>query len=388
MTESNFSRFKNLDAYAKTLDDFRVKTSTGAAVTLASALIIVILFIGELSNYQSIHIESSLVVDSGLNEKMSINFNITFPRVPCDVLTLDVMDVAGAHQPDVLHSIYKIQLARDGTEIKRERTQELGDSGPDLKTFDENYCGSCYGADKPPGGCCNTCDHVREAYERSNWSFNHAENIEQCVREGYLEKLKEQADQGCRLWGELTINKVAGNIHVAPGRSFQRGATHVHDIQQYLSQGLNFSHHIAHLSFGEKTPMTHNPLDDRIVTMKEDGLYMFQYHLKVVGTRYHFLDRIPISTNQYSVTQFNRDLHYKNALGQIQAPNGLPGVFFNFDISPMLVIQKEERKSFVSFLTGVCAIVGGIFTVAGLLDGAIWRAERTLKRKMEIGKVF
>ncbi|KAF9403851.1 hypothetical protein BGX21_009217 [Mortierella sp. AD011] len=297
MTESNFSRFKNLDAYAKTLDDFRVKTSTGA-----------------------------VVVDSGLNEKMSINFNITFPRVPCDVLTLDVMDVAGAHQSDVLHSIYKVRLAQDGTEIKRERTQELGDSGPDLKAFDENYCGSCYGAVKPPGGCCNTCDHVREAYELSNWSFNHAENIEQCVREGYLEKLKEQDDQGCRLWGELTINKVAGNIHVAPGRSFQHGATHVHDIRRYLSQGLNFSHHITHLSFGEKTPMTHNPLDDRAVTMKEDGLYMFQYYLKVVGTRYHFLDRIPISTNQYSVTQFIKDLQYKDALGEIQASNGLPGM--------------------------------------------------------------
>lgn len=64
------------------------------------------------------------------------------------------------------------------------------------------------------------------------------------------------------------------------------------------------------------------------------------------------------------------------------------GVFFNFDISPMLVIQKEERKSFTSFLTGVCAIVGGIFTVASLIDGAIWRAERTLKRKMELGKAL
>lgn len=64
------------------------------------------------------------------------------------------------------------------------------------------------------------------------------------------------------------------------------------------------------------------------------------------------------------------------------------GVFFNFDISPMLVIQKEERKSFTSFLTGVCAIVGGIFTVASIIDGAIWRAERTLKRKMELGKAL
>lgn len=283
----------------------------------------------------------------------------------------------------------------------------------------ENYCGECYGAQKPESGCCNTCEDVRKAYEASGWSFNHAENIEQCTREGYLDKIKEQANQGCRIRGKVTVNKVAGNFHVAPGRSFQRGNAHVHDIQQYLEQGLDFSHQIEHLSFGEKIPNVHNPLDDTKVENAE-GLFMFQYYLKVVGTRYYYLDKEPVFTNQFSVTQYNRNLQYKNAWGQIQAPNGLPGknydilacelsphpmssflnnaypllyctligVFFNFDISPMLVIQKEERKSFASFLTGVCAIVGGIFTVAGLLDGAIWRAERTLKRKMELGKAF
>ncbi|KAF8976051.1 Endoplasmic reticulum-Golgi intermediate compartment protein 3 [Entomortierella lignicola] len=325
-SESNFSRFKNLDIYAKTLDDFRVKTSTGAVVTLASTLIIVILFFSEILNYRSIHIESSLIVDSGLKERMSINLDITFPSIPCYVVTLDVMDVAGAHQTDVLHSIYKIQLAPDGTELTREKTQKLGDTGPDQKVVDESYCGLCYGAAKPDSGCCNTCDDVREAYGRSGWTFNHPENIEQCVREGYIEKLKEQANQGCRVWGKLTVNKVAGNIHLAPGKSFQRGNTHVHDVQQYLSQGLNFSHHIADLSFGEKTPITHNPLDGRTEITDKEGLYMYQYYLKIVGTRYHYLGQVPIFTNQYSVTQFNKNLEYKNAVGQIQVPNGLPGI--------------------------------------------------------------
>lgn len=32
------------------------------------------------------------------------------------------MDVAGAHQNDIEHSVYKIQLAPDGTELKSEKT--------------------------------------------------------------------------------------------------------------------------------------------------------------------------------------------------------------------------------------------------------------------------
>ncbi|KAF9576232.1 Endoplasmic reticulum-Golgi intermediate compartment protein 3 [Mortierella alpina] len=387
MVKPTLSRFKNFDAYAKTLDDFRVKTSTGAAVTLVSAVIICILLLGEFWDYRSIHLESSLIVDSGRKEKMVIDFDITFPKIPCYILTLDVMDVAGEHQSHVTHSVYKVQLAPDGTEIKRERTANLGNTGPDPKVVGDDYCGECGGALKPESGCCNTCEDVRQAYVRSGWSFNNPDGIEQCVREGYSEKMKEQANQGCRMHGQLTVNKVAGNFHIAPGRSFQRGNMHVHDIQQYLEHGLDFSHHIKHLSFGEKVPNVHNPLDDQEVNGAE-GLYMFQYYVKVVGTKYQYLNKYPVNTNQYSVTQFNRNLHSKDAMGQVLQPNGLPGVFFNFDISPMLVIQKEERKSFTSFLTGVCAIVGGIFTVASIIDGAIWRAERTLKRKMELGKAL
>ena len=38
------------------------------------------------------------------------------------VLTLDVMDVAGEHQSDISHSVFKVQLSPDGSEIRRERS--------------------------------------------------------------------------------------------------------------------------------------------------------------------------------------------------------------------------------------------------------------------------
>lgn len=67
---------------------------------------------------------------------------------------------------------------------------------------------------------------------------------------------------------------------------------------------------------------------------------------------------------------------------------GLPGVFFNIDISPMQITYKESRKSFGSFLTGVLAIVGGVFTVAGLIDRVVYRAEKAYKKKLEMGKTL
>lgn len=36
-----------------------------------------------------------------------------------------------------------------------------------------------------------------------------------------------------------------------------------------------------------------------------------------------------------------------------------------------MVIHKEERQSFAHFLTSTCAIVGGVLTVAGVIDSFV-----------------
>ena len=58
--------------------------------------------------------------------------------------------------------------------------------------------------------CCNTCEDVREAYRQKGWAINKMENIEQCKREGWEEKFKEEEGEGCRVYGYLEVNKVRG----------------------------------------------------------------------------------------------------------------------------------------------------------------------------------
>jgi endoplasmic reticulum-Golgi intermediate compartment protein 3 len=43
-------------------------------------------------------------------ERMEIHLNISFPRVPCELLTLDVMDVSGEQQHGVQHGVRKTRL--------------------------------------------------------------------------------------------------------------------------------------------------------------------------------------------------------------------------------------------------------------------------------------
>jgi len=100
-----------------------------------------------------------------------------------------------------------------------------------------------------------------------------------------------------------------------------------------------------------------------------------EHYLKVVHTSYEVSPQRTIDTFQYTVN----NNHYDDG-------DGLPSAVFFYDISPMQVVVKEKSKTFASFLTQMCAIIGGVFTVTGLIDGAIFHTGNSLRKKMEIGK--
>ena len=41
---------------------------------------------------------------------------------------------------------------------------------------------------------------------------------------------------------------------------------------------------------------------------------------------------------------------------------------FSYDLSPMAVVVTSKGRRWYDFLTSLCAIIGGTFTVVGLLD--------------------
>ena len=50
---------------------------------------------------------------------MEIHLNMTFPHLPCELLTLDVMDVSGEQQSGVIHGIHRVRLsaASEGSKV-------------------------------------------------------------------------------------------------------------------------------------------------------------------------------------------------------------------------------------------------------------------------------
>ncbi|KAI9262791.1 endoplasmic reticulum vesicle transporter-domain-containing protein [Sporodiniella umbellata] len=388
---SLFRNLRQFDGYAKTLDEFRIKTTSGASVTLISAMIVLYLVFSELIVYRTSVWKPSLVVDGSRKEKMPINFNITFPNMPCHMLSIDIMDETGEQSSGYTQDVTKVRLDRTGKIIETGHTVKLGDHTPDMDKIrvDAPTCGECYGATPiREDGCCHTCQDVREAYVKQGWGLVDPKKIDQCVRENWANKMESQANEGCNVFGHLLVNKVRGNFHFAPGGAFQAGSMHVHDLQEYAqgSNGHSFdmTHTIHKLKFGPDTQDENEAAlamtDPLAATNKPspNARTIHQYFLKIVSTELRHLKSVATHTNQYSFINHQVDI--------TQGSGGLPGVFFNMEISPMLVIYQETRPAFSSFLTGLLAIIGGIFTVAGLVDRVLYKAERAYKKKMEMGK--
>ena len=171
------TRLKYFDAYAKTLDDFRIRTTSGGIVTILSTFIIFILFVFELRYYLRTDTEQILFVDTRRHEKMNITIDIRFPVLPCSYLTVDAMDTSGESQTDISHNLYKTRLDLNGKVIENNIVKVSHQPLPKSNGTEKDAtivpnCESCYGAESEEHKCCPTCDDVKAAYRAKKWSFD------------------------------------------------------------------------------------------------------------------------------------------------------------------------------------------------------------------------
>ncbi|CAF0924347.1 unnamed protein product [Rotaria sordida] len=398
MTDSMSGQLKRFDAYAKTLEDFRIRTTSGGLVTIISSTIIFILLFIELKYFLTIDVVQVLFVDTSRQEKMNITIDIKYPVLPCSYLTVDAMDVSGDTQTDIIHNLYKTRLDLNGNIIENDIVKvslqslpKLNNNSLETTTTTIPECESCYGAETAAHKCCPTCNDVKAAYRVKGWSFDPT-GVQQCIREGKTigminsnnDDSTTEINEGCRIHGHLEVNKVAGNFHIAPGQSFEQHHIHIHSLRNIRLNLLNTTHYIDQLTFGQQFPNQINPLSNtkQFVNLHDNGAVLYHYYVKIVPSAYVFLNQTQLITNQYSVTKHKKII--KNLYDS--SDHQIPGTFFTYEISAIMVKFIEQKRSLAHFLTSLCAIIGGVFTVSSLIDAFIYRGSCLLHKQLELDK--
>mmetsp|Transcript_16272 Transcript_16272/g.27496 ORF Transcript_16272/g.27496 Transcript_16272/m.27496 type:complete len:415 (-) Transcript_16272:109-1353(-) len=384
-------RLKNLDIYPKIDESYRVQTSGGALLSIIGWLLIAALTIMEINNYLTPKFKEHMVVDTSLGQQLKININVTFHALTCNEAHLDAMDVAGDNQLNVEHEMIKQRLSKDGVPIGKAGIEIIGEGPLIVEELPKDYCGDCYGADSDDIKCCNTCNELIQAYQRKQWSVNEIlRNSTQCLHDRAKHFASVGADEGCMVSGTMSVNKVAGNFHIAHGESIVRDGRHIHQFNPALAPKFNVSHTIHSVSFGEKYPsMPANPLDgaSKIIGADENtGLY--QYFVRVIPTIYTNEYGYKHYTNQYTITDRFRPLTIPKAPsnglpGNVEKPQEavLPGIFFVYELSPFMIEASRNRIPLLHLFTKICAIVGGVFTVLGVIDSILFRLQKMASTK-------
>eukprot|EP00071_Canis_lupus_P039841 XP_022273398.1 endoplasmic reticulum-Golgi intermediate compartment protein 1 isoform X3 [Canis lupus familiaris] len=320
--------FRRFDIYRKVPKDLTQPTYTGAIISICCCLFILFLFLSELTGFITTEVVNELYVDDPDKDsggKIDVSLNISLPNLHCELVGLDIQDEMGRHEVGHIDNSMRIPVNNGA---------------------------------------------------------------------------------GCRFEGHFSINKVPGNFHVSThsataqpqnpdmthvihklsfGDTLQDEESHLQRVQpsSFLcgsSEGkLNTDHlistscrqvqnvHGAFNALGGADRLTSNPLASH------------DYILKIVPTVYE--DKSGKQRYSYQYTVANKEYVAYSHTGRI-----IPAIWFRYDLSPITVKYTERRQPLYRFITTICAIIGGTFTVAGILDSCIFTASEAWK-KIQLGKM-
>ncbi|CAJ08503.1 conserved hypothetical protein [Leishmania major strain Friedlin] len=404
-------QLKRLDVFPKFdrkfEQDARHRTVSGGVLSVVAIVIIIWLLVGEVRYFLSVEEHQEMFVDTKVGGDMQVTVNITFNHVPCDLITLDAVDIFGVFANDVEGNTVKqridaatgqvISAARAMVDEKKVMTKAIDADGAEKEN-----CPSCYGAERNPGDCCHTCEDVRQAYARRGWKLDIDEiSVEQCAEDRINMAAAASGKEGCNLYATFAASRATGSLQFIPGRIYETLGRRMHDLMGSTTRKLDLSHTVHTLEFGDPFPGQQNPLDgtaqgSALSGDAKDAMNgRFSYFVKLVPTTYQRYSLITglqdvVESNQYSATHHFTPSEAAKAASQAPKKQEIvPGVFMTYDLSPVRILVQERHPypSLAHFVLQLCAVCGGVLTVAGLVDSLCFHSARKI-RKMCTGKLL
>jgi hypothetical protein len=348
-------KFEVFDLFPKVNDEFALKTQTGGLISLLTFIFMILVITVEFANREVDSITQQAARFTGHEpEQSQIILNITI-AYPCQLLRVRVHDNSGNHQLDSDQLITRQRLDKWLKPI----SDPLFDGDPN-SLFSQ--CGSCHGSGYTM--CCLTCFDIAAAFKLENRLVPTLNGLEQCQRDWAA--IAE--GESCHLSAEIGTRFRSGQVLIRAGGNIQMPVHYKHDLTYYRNS-VNLSHWIETLRWGPSFKGLINPLDNSQYAQRGEGFYFFHYKLNLVPT-IGWDDRgKPVHSHQYSAA-FSEKAITKTVSKRF------PAIAFEFDTAPIVVKYVSKSGSILKWATGLLAIVGGGFTIGGLIDSFWFRINR------------
>mmetsp|Transcript_2679 Transcript_2679/g.6169 ORF Transcript_2679/g.6169 Transcript_2679/m.6169 type:complete len:478 (+) Transcript_2679:169-1602(+) len=447
---------KYFDFYKNIQMDIREKTEVGGAVSMGAAVMMAMLFICETYSYiQGVPVHSITVDDhdnfSPTTGAFWVNFDVTFPAVTCDHISVDVEDRLGSRVFDIQKNVEKIPLDEAGVEsailpdeihikapeghVSMKELQEVIQNADvfsksndsvlleadgfeewvqshewALVNFRVEWCPWCQMLvpvwksaaailNKREAGsvelatveCTKHMDlckkagvtafptiklyhwgkHVPPDYKGKrtvndivHFAETAAQQKEQAEKAGVNITDTHRNDVGCTVVGHLFVHKVPGRIQFSL-KSDQHTFNHEY---------VNFTHQVHHMSFNDipetEQQMEAIMLDHEIQDKVSKWLSQtFTSHTKHT-THEHYLKIVEYEYKNRGFGWANADRIYEHSISShsYATDKHLSAVKFHYDLSPLQVSVEYKSRPWFSFITMVCALIGGAWSIMSVVN--------------------
>lgn len=180
----------------------------------------------------------------------------------------------------------------------------------------------------------------------------------------------EAEHPGCNLIGHLLLDRTPGNFHVLARSSNQEFAAHMTNVSHLVHSLYIGNSNVKRLSeTGRGKSLLPKKVFDKISPMDGNAYITndlhesYHHYLKLISTSVEGFKDGGVDAKLFQILENSQLAYYRNDM--------IPEAKFIYDLSPIAVSYRTQSRRWYDYCTSIMAIVGGVFTVVGMIESGI-----------------
>jgi hypothetical protein len=181
---------------------------------------------------------------------------------------------------------------------------------------------------------------------------------------------KEEEHPGCQLSGHMLLDRTPGNFHILARSSHHDLAPHMTNVS-HMVNALSIGDPMAAIKISNGQAKLPKQVAAKIAPMNGNVYCTLNLH----ESYHHYLKIISTGKRDlrtYQILPNSQLAYYRTDM--------VPEAKFSYDLSPIAVTYRKTSRHWYEYCTSIMAIIGGVFTVVGMIESSIHAAVTRARR--------